>query len=350
MKQSGVWQFASGSIDNALNAFVIPISSSLASDIAPLVTAGVTIWIIMYGWAMVRGEIQEPVQHFAVRAFEKSVILTLALSAGAYQANILEFVNGISTGLVQAVMNSVTPDTNTNVFSAIDALDIKVASLTQMLFERGDNLMPTGGYADIFAALIIGIAASVAEFLMAGFLLLAKVFMAFVLAVGPIFIACLAFPVTRRFADGWIAKVVNYVLLTVFVSAASAISLSIYQTYVNATIATAASTNSLQDAFGLVALAGALIIVIVQLPSVAAGIAGGAAISGAAAMAFGAMMGRLGAGGGDGNAFEVRPKMGQDGGSISGGGDVATKTSGGTSPRVPAYQRATYDRLLAGKD
>lgn len=43
MKQSGVWQFASGSIDNALKAFVIPISSSLASDIAPLV-AGMRPW------------------------------------------------------------------------------------------------------------------------------------------------------------------------------------------------------------------------------------------------------------------------------------------------------------------
>jgi type IV secretion system protein VirB6 len=96
MPRTGVWQFLSGSINNFLSTYVTSASSSVASAIVPMVTAAVTIWIIMYGWATIRGEMQEPISQFAYKAFKISLILALALSTSAYQTNIVGFVNGIA--------------------------------------------------------------------------------------------------------------------------------------------------------------------------------------------------------------------------------------------------------------
>lgn len=106
------------------------------------------------------------------------------------------------------------------------------------------------------------------------------------LAVGPLFLACFAFGPTKRFAEGWVSKIANYSVLIFFLAAAAGICLSIYETFVNRFLADSAINNPLGDAFSLLALAGAINVLIIQLPGVAAGITGGAAISGAAAMAI----------------------------------------------------------------
>jgi type IV secretion system protein VirB6 len=349
MPQTGVWQFVSGSINNFLSTYVTSASSSIASAIVPMVTAAVTIWIIMYGWATIRGEMQEPVSQFAYRAFKISLILTLALSTSAYQTNIVGFVNGIESGMVETIMHGST----TNVFSALDALDFKTGSLTQMLFERGVNLMPMGGYGDIIAALIIGVASAVSQLFMGGLMLVAQVALALMLAMGPLYIACLAFGPTKKFADGWISKVANYVSLTVFLAVVSAASLSIYETFASALLATAATTNVIEDALGFVTISGALIILILQLPGIAAGLAGGAALSGAGlgSVIVGAMLG--GAGKGSGRNKPEAPKGGSVTGSdgSAGGGNTGrggVGSGGGANP-VPAYQRATLERLLGNR-
>jgi type IV secretion system protein VirB6 len=343
MMAQGLWQFLSGSIDNALSTFVTSVSSSIASAITPAVTAGVTIWILMYGWAVMRGEVHEPVHQFTLRAFKISAILAVALSSGAYQSYVVEFVNGLATGLVQTVM----PGTDSNMFSAIDQLDARAFALTQMLWERGTDLMPWGGIADLISALIVGVSAALAELVMAGLLLLAKVALSFMLAVGPLFLACFAFGPTKRFAEGWISKIANYSVLIFFLAAAAGICLSIYETFVNRFLADSAINNPLGDAFSLLALAGAINVLIIQLPGVAAGITGGAAISGAAAMAIGAFLGRFSGGGGGGEQSQPFMKTEKGGGSISGGaGGKGGRPADNGTGQMPAYQRATHERLL----
>ena len=55
---------------------------------------------------------------------------------------------------------------------------------------------------------------------------LAKLFLTFVIAVGPLFILCLAWRPTARFFDSWLSMVLNAVVLTWF--AFFALGLSAY--------------------------------------------------------------------------------------------------------------------------
>jgi type IV secretion system protein VirB6 len=346
MPQTGIFQFITGSIDSALSVYITGIASSVASAIAPLVFAAVTIWIIMFGWATLRGEVQEPVSQFAIRAFKVSALLTLALNVSIYQANVVVFVNGLISGLVQTTM----PGSNANIFSAIDLVDTKAYNYMHMLWERGTNLFPIGGYADLFSAAIVLFSAGTIEIVMGGLLSLAKVAISLMLAVGPLFLACMAFGPTKRFGEGWFAKVANYVLLIFFLATAAAMCLSIYSTFVDLTTAASANDNPLGDAMSFLILSGTLVFVIVQLPGMAAGIAGGAAISGGAAITFVSLMSRVLRGNGGGKQNESFPKNSAEGGSVTRDGrGNSERSSGGGSAPTPAYQRATIDRLLGGK-
>jgi type IV secretion system protein VirB6 len=346
MPQTGIFQFISGSIDNALSVFITGLSSSIASAIEPLVFAAVTIWIIMFGWTTLRGEVQEPVSQFAIRAFKVSALLTLALNTAIYQANVVVFVNGLTSGLVQTTM----PGSNANIFSAIDLVDTKAYNYMHMLWERGTNLFPIGGYADLFSAAIVLFSAGAIEIVIGGLLSLAKVAISLMLAVGPLFLACMAFGPTKRFGEGWFAKVANYVLLIFFLATAAAMCLSIYSTFVDRMAAASANDNALGDAMSFLILCGTLVLVIVQLPGMAAGIAGGAAISGGTAITFVSLVSRMLRGNGGGKQNEPFPKNGAEGGSVTrdAGGSSGRPSGGGSAP-TPAYQRATIDRLLGGK-
>jgi type IV secretion system protein VirB6 len=353
MAGTGIFNYVGTSIDNALNTFVSTTSSSIASGITPAVTAAVTIWILMYGWATMRGEVQEPVQQFAFKAFKVSLVLAFAIGAGVYQSNIVSAVNGLADGLTTIV----APNGSSNIYTSLDQLDQQSFNLMQMFWERGSNLMPWGGYGDLVAALVVALAASILELIAGGFVMLAKVAMALVLGLGPAFIACLAFPPVAKFFDAWLAKILNYVLLLVLMASVAGLAITIFGTYMNSMTANSSEANALGDAFNMFVLCGCLVVVTLQAPAIAAGLAGGAPISGAgkfiAGMAMGMAAKRSGGGGNGGGA-----PSGVGGGSMSGsapkGGSSGGNTSSASKPgssagsggHVPAYQRATNERLL----
>lgn len=356
MAGSGIFVYVGTSIDNALASFVSSTSSSIASAITPAVTAAVTIWVLMYGWATMRGEVQEPVSQFAFKAFKISLCLAFALGAGIYQSNVVAAANGLADGLTSIV----APNGSSNIYSALDQLDGQSFNLMQMFWERGSNLMPWGGYGDLVAALVIGVCSSVLLLVAGGFVMLAKVAMALVLGLGPAFIACLCFPPVAKFFDAWLSKILNYVILLVLMASIAGLAISIFGHYMDSMSQQASETNALGDAFNMFILCGSLCVITLQAPGIAAGLAGGAAISGAGSLIAGAIMGGARAKGGGGKA---PAGAAPSGGSISGGGGGGgggggsgsrPSSGGGSSPGagagsggyVPAYQRATNERLL----
>jgi type IV secretion system protein VirB6 len=358
---TGIFVYIGTSIDNALSTFVTTTSSSVASAITPMVTAAVTIWILMYGWATMRGEVQEPVSQFARRAFMISLILAFALGAGVYQSNVVSAVNGVADGLTAIV----APSGSTNIYSGLDQLDSQSFDLMQTYWERGTNLMPWGGYGDLIAALVVALCSCILLLVAGGFVMLAKTALALILGLGPLFIACLAFAPTSKFFDGWLSKVVNYLLLLVLMASIAGLAISIFGTYLGTLKSASTETNALGDAFNMLILCGSLVVIALQAPAISAGLAGGAPISGMgvggkmATMAAGAAGGIAG-GIGAGIASLVSGGRGGGGGGERGGGSggsSSSSSSSGASPgadgganRIPAYQRATNERLLGRKN
>jgi type IV secretion system protein VirB6 len=118
---------------------------------------------------------------------------------------------------------------------------------------------------------------------------LSNIALAVLLALGPLFISALLFDATRRFFSAWIAQLANYGLITVLTIMVAALLLQLVQSYATQTAARGASIFTL-DALNLLLVAVLVFLILRQVMPIAAGLAGGLALS-----SFGVVGGTLGA-------------------------------------------------------
>lgn len=350
MASAGIFGFLGGSIDNFLGAFVTKTATAMSTAITPIVITGLTIWVIVYGLAVMRNEVSEPFSVFAWKAFKISLILSFALSGGIYQSEIVEGANAFQNALSQIV----APTGGGDIYKVLDDFDNRGAQLAIEIIKQGVYALPVGGWLDLGAGLLVFIASAALLIIAGGFTIIAKVAIAFVLGVGPMFIATLAFPPVAKFFDAWLAKLVNYSLLIMILAFSIALSISICDAYLATMQASQDSTNAIADAFGLVILSCCLVLLVWQSPNLAAGLAGGSALSGGGLgqVAVGYLMGMKSQVGGNkdkGGGGNIENGGGSDGGGSGGGGSGGSYRgdSGGgrrNTDRIPAYKRASADR------
>jgi type IV secretion system protein VirB6 len=114
-----------------------------------------------------------------------------------------------------------------------------------------------------------------ALFLMA----LARVAVALLLAVGPVFIVLLLFESTQRFFEHWVAQLVNYALVGVLAVLTTSLMMTVLESYAVQTAAKGAAILTV-DALDMLLVAGLVLLILRQVMPMAARLAGGVALSG----------------------------------------------------------------------
>lgn len=335
---NGVFTFLTASIDSALATYVTSVSTQLVMILAPLVAAALSIHYTLMGMAVMRGEADGSIPKLAWSCFKHMMIFGIALSVGTYQEWVVESVSATTSLLVEAA----SPSGATSLAGALDQMDAQGGDYAMVVLGHGMTLMPVGGWLDILAGLIILASNLVLMALIGIWGILAKVALTFVLAFGPLFISMLGFQPTAKFFDAWLGKVINYMLLTAFMAAVTTFSMRIAGSFVSQIAAAADTSNSLSDAFGFALLSITLIILTLQMPNIASGIAGGAAVSGPTGWAAAAMA-----------TMRGRSNQSDRSSSTNGGGEVtgtsnptdSSSETGSSKGRAPAYRRATLDRI-----
>ena len=107
-------------------------------------------------------------------------------------------------------------------------------------------------------------------------------FLAILLALGPIFVLLIMFEPTKKLFDGWIGQCLNYVFLPVLIAAGIKLIFTILETYLNAH-----NLITVNVAIQTIVLSFIAVLVIRQLPSVASALGGGVAISSLGAVGWG---------------------------------------------------------------
>lgn len=277
---TGVATLLSGNIDAALAKYLAGTAAALAAGLAPLIVAGLTLWVLIYGTAVMLGEVHDPVSVFVKNVTKISFIVLFALRAATYQTYVVETVYEFINFLIQTI----SPNGSGDIFQNLDALNAKMIDLALGIMKHGTLL--SSGLLDILAGLIVLLAQEFLFLGCCGMSIVAKTALAFVLAFGPLFIAALAFPPTTKFFDAWFSKVVNYILLLTFYSAISTFCVIVTSDYADAMIAGTDTDNAVATAFGLVGLVGALLVLVWHVPQLAAALSGGTPLSGSGMVGF----------------------------------------------------------------
>lgn len=251
-------------IEAKLDLFLGERAAAMMAEVAGPMRAALILYVLLYGFAILRGAIAEPLMDFAVRSLKLAIICMLATTS-AYSAYVTEpLFHGLPDSLARAIGGNSVGD----VGSAFDQFFNRAAYL-------GERISHEAGPLDIGLWIVAGavyLVGALAAALGFGVVLIAKVALALLVTLGPVFIACALFDATRRYFFGWLSQAVNYLVLF-------ALILVIFQLVLSLVEQQWGQIDSSEPVVaGLLFIALCLLgaIFFLQTPAIAAGIAGGA--------------------------------------------------------------------------
>jgi type IV secretion system protein VirB6 len=196
-----------------LNTYALDVVNALMIGIAPIALTAMTLWVILYGWAVLRNEVSETVTIFVWKTFKIGLVLAFALQSAVYISSVADTANALANGVATSFLPpAASPMAVSSPYELLDAFNDQASLLVlDLLKEAGITRLDL-----VFAAVVCSIG-NVAFLCIALFVVtLSKVFLTFVIAIGPIFILTLAWRPTARFFDSWLSMLLNAVVLTWF--------------------------------------------------------------------------------------------------------------------------------------
>ena len=255
-------------VDAAVTGFYLAAAGRMAAAAVNPFRAMVTIYILLWGLAFWRGLINEPLSDGVARLFRVVLIGTLALGAGIYGARIASFLYNTPSQLAVAVVGgAVAPET---VMDAALNTGNDIAAQFMSLIAFSD---PVGSIAAVLSALVVWIFTAVLVLYGTALILLSKVILGIVIALGPLFIALLLFDSTKRFFEGWLGQALNYLFVYALVAATVNIMFALWAPQL--TYALANASAGFMALIPMIVVGGAAFVILMQVPALASGLAGG---------------------------------------------------------------------------
>lgn len=199
--------------DAVLNTYVVTVVAALMTAITPVALSAMTIWVALFGWAVLRNEVSDTVPAFVWKTFKIGLVLAFALQSGVYISHVVDTASAFTTGVATTFLpQAANPNVITTPYAILDAFNGRASQLVVDLLKDAGIMR-----LDLVFAAIVTAFGNVIFLCLALFVVtLAKVFLTFTLAVGPLFILCLAWRPTARFFDSWLSMVLNAVVLAWF--------------------------------------------------------------------------------------------------------------------------------------
>jgi type IV secretion system protein VirB6 len=269
-------------LNDALAA-IIAVYAGVVGWISGPLRVGVTIYIILLGFAILRGAVEYPFREFVYRGM-KLAALVFAVTT-LYGASVSLFaMNGLPRDVAQAVGGSdvnglggffdqIVRGASTTVAKITEIQDARTAAAGKNLVGLPNNIIEiffTGIYCLVL--MVMAILSAALGFTICAFALFALALLA---AVGPIFVAALLFDSTRAFFFAWLGSAISYLMLVAFALLLTIFIRNTGEDFMSQ--AFAGDTNIAVIAIRAIAFYVLGFFFFLQIPGLAAGLGGGGA-------------------------------------------------------------------------
>lgn len=275
-----IFKIIGESLSSYVDGFAETAASLLSSELKVVGIAAVTLWVVYQGGLTILGKIDQPLSDFIYKSIKIIFICAFALNYNLYSQYVMGGFQGIENGIAKAIASAGGTAVNSDATMYV----ILDESLTNGFLLAGEAV--TKGAGSIISknpfnfipwyvtGQIIGLSTALFVIVCGAALIVNKILLSFVFALGPIFILCLLSPAAAGFFDRWLGQVINYMLTVVFLIIISSMALSIFKKQLSLI-----NVNELSPfVLGLqtAALCCALSFIVFKISDLAAGLAGGA--------------------------------------------------------------------------
>ncbi|HWW22070.1 MAG TPA: type IV secretion system protein [Steroidobacteraceae bacterium] len=251
-----------------LASYISDNTARVASAIEPAVIALATVYIMAWGYLHLTGRIDEPFSTGLSRVIRLTVVIGVSLHLWLYNDVIVDTFYRAPSQLANAVIGASDP------VDTVDAIWNRGGAVADVLWHKQGFGTIGSSIMGAVVWLMVGLLCVYVMFLIS----LSSIACAVLLAIGPLFIALCLFDTTRRFFEAWIAQLANYALITVLSVLVSALLLHLVESYAAQTAALSTALNMV-DALDMLLMAGLVLLLMRQIMPIAAGLAGGIALS-----------------------------------------------------------------------
>ena len=263
---------------NGMGTNLFQKSNNMISGIAPVFQIGFGIYILLVAFDYYKRGFDENVVDLGKRMFGWLLIIAFAFNSSQYQklANIMWMLPENLSGLL---------GTSTYTASALDTQSNNILKMMENIFayassldmlQVSDKLMLYigGGFAVILAYLFFLITFA--------YYLIAKLSLAMVIVIGPLFIGSMLFPATRQWGMNWIGQILNYSVTVVFYVILGALQNDFFKNQLERAVV--GEIGSVAQVVGLIPLfflsTTIFILVAWSIPSISSALTGGASVNG----------------------------------------------------------------------
>lgn len=250
--------------DTSVSAALLNGTSNMIALISPLVGVCFSIYVLLTIIGYWRGSEGNWAPDFLYKLAAWGTVIVFGLNIDYYKLYVAPIITGLGDDLTGTV------GTKYNSAAALDQMGNALLDCFLNLYEKADGIKQT-----VFAALtIISLSFPMAAFMVVaiGYIILAKVALGILVAVGPLFIAAALFPATRDLFKNWTGQCLNYAFLVMLFSFAAQIEISMVKSLIP-------SDFALADVYVCVLVCCVMVFVSLNFPSLAAALAGGIGIS-----------------------------------------------------------------------
>jgi type IV secretion system protein VirB6 len=282
--------------DAKLADFLGPRLTAVISAVSGPLAVALAIYLALVGYAVLRGLVDEPWREWFYRILKLALVWAAVQSAGYNEWIVQPLFHDAPNAISQAVAGKDSSDAGTTFDDYVNATNPIAARLEKDAAARSpfDLYKLIDWSLEIALVILTGLSACI------GFAIIvfAKVALAIIVALGPFFIALSLFNATRGLFYGFLNQAFNYIVLMGVVTAITALIVDVGS---SSTANAAAQIDLIQAVFLFCIYVILGTIFFFQAPSIAAGIAGGAA---AGVTDFARQT--LGAGGATGRMFRAK--------------------------------------------
>lgn len=205
-------------LDNTLQPILAGGIADFARLISPVMGSAVITWFVVWAWRYIREE--QPITDLIWRFFLLSIVCFFAFSAPYYANTIIPMVNSIPTDLSSAFISG---GGNGSLQNIADEMMKSNRDVVNKLWDEASFGSITGidfdNLANVTAAtVVIGGLGTLYVGIGLLLMLVAKLMLNVILALGPAFIAAAFFPALRNYFTHWINQLVNYTVLTTLIA------------------------------------------------------------------------------------------------------------------------------------
>lgn len=257
-------------LNGLLAGYIGDNTALIASTLEPAVVTLGVLYVMVWGYLMLTGQIEEPFVDGVKRLLTLAMILGCGINLWLYNSVIVDTFFNAPSELAAIVIGAFNP------VSIVDQIIFEGGDAANLLIQKGGLL--DGNFAYYLAGfgvyLVVGLTAIYTSFL----LTLSRIALSVLLALGPLFIALLFFDSTKRFFEAFLAQLANYALITILTVLVAALMLKLV-TVAATQAASLGGTIQIASAVRVCMAAGLTFLVMRQVMPMAAGLASGLALS-----------------------------------------------------------------------